>query len=111
MYLCIDNDIPILSLENTTGMLRFFFCKHTVLNFISDDFYLRLEAILRLHAHHERDTLSNGNIVRKRMNHFSHNADNIKLCNRGRDDDTGVYFQYGFRLKFHSSQFTVVKYH
>lgn len=37
MYLCIDNDIPLLCLENVSGMLRFVFvflsvvvnCKHT----------------------------------------------------------------------------------
>lgn len=88
MYLCIDDDIPFLSLENTTGMLRFFYFFLNVniqyiISFI-DDFYLRLEAILRLHAHHECDALSIGNIVRKRMHHISHNAENVKLSNRGR---------------------------
>lgn len=48
MYLCVDDDIPFLSLENITGMLRlsfFFFFLEYILSFI-DDFYLRLEAIL-----------------------------------------------------------------
>lgn len=92
MYLCIDDDIPFFSLENTMGMLTFFLFNtniQSILSFI-DDFYLRLEAIfrlflivLKLHAHHKCDTLSNGNTVRKRTNHFSHNAENVKLCNRG----------------------------
>lgn len=75
---------------------------------VIDAFYLRLEAIfklffivLKLHAHHECDTLSNGNIVRNKINHFSHNTENVKLCNRGPGDDTGVDVQYGFR-QFHS---------
>lgn len=74
MYLCIDDGIPVLGLEEDDRNVKILFlCKHIyILSFI-DDFYLRLEAIfqlffivLKLHAHHECDTLSNGNIVRKR---------------------------------------------
>ena len=45
MYLCIDKDIPFLSLENMTGMLSCFFFNvniQYILSFI-DDFYLRLD--------------------------------------------------------------------
>lgn len=80
-------------------------CKHTEHSFIYW-WLLRLEAVfeiifivLKLHAYH--DTFSNGNIVRKRMNNFSHNAENITLCNTGWEDDTVVDFQYGFGQKFH----------
>lgn len=95
-----------LSLENTTGMLSCCFFFLSVHSFI-DDFCLRLGAIfeiffivLELHAHHECDTLSNGNTENEyRMNHFSHN---VELYNTARGDDTGFEFQYGFRQKFHS---------
>lgn len=59
---------------------------------------LRLEVILKLffillklHAHHQCDTLSNGNIVRKKEWIISATfADSMTLCNKGWDDDNGV---------------------
>lgn len=85
----------ILEFGEHDGNVKIFFCFYVnipyIISFI-DDFYLRLEAILKLYAHHECDTLSNGNIFRKRMNHHSHSAENMNLCNRGGGDNTGVEF-------------------
>lgn len=88
MYLCIDKNIPSLRLENVSGMLLFFFLIVNIQNVLLyiDDFYLKLEAIfeiiLKLYAYH--NTLSNGNTVRKkRMDNFSHNAENETLCKTG----------------------------
>lgn len=70
MYLCIDHDIPILSLEKNNGMFFLFL----FLSFI-DDFYLRLEATFKLHAHFQ------WKYCQKKMNH-SHNAKNKVMQQR-----------------------------
>lgn len=60
--------------------------------------------------HHECATLSNGNSrSRKRINHISHTAENMKLCNKGRGDDTEVDFSIWIQAEV--SQLHVVRDH
>lgn len=116
MYLCIDNDIPLVfgERDRNVKIVFLFILLLLIVNIHSFIYWwlLRLEAILKLsfivlklHAHHECDTLSNGNIVRNRMNHLSHNAENIKLCSKGWGDDNGV--NLSIRIQAEVSQWDV----
>lgn len=90
----IDDDIPFLSFGEHDGNVKVSFVVDIIIQYVIafiDDFYLRLEAILKLHAHRTCDTLSNGNIVRKRTSRLSRNAENVKLSNGGQGDEQTVY--------------------